>query len=194
MADCEKTNQLSMFQKSGIYRFENSNAVFIDPVRVLNRSYTRFKVSPSAYYSRFFESGNSTADLFRVLKNSRKRKRKEKKPQPLNEREQIANQRHQEARVLLLKAHEALLGNVDLLETLRNLRSDEPSGGTSVEQSFVELGSVWQAPLYEITLNFHQDGNPNQVSQNGSGFFLKNLKVNSCLPFLFLFFCLVFSY
>lgn len=74
---------------------------------------------------------------------------------------------------MLLKAHEALLGNVDLLETLRNLRSDEPSGGTSVEQSFVELGSVWQAPLYEITLNFH---NPNQVSQNGGWAFSEKFK------------------
>jgi len=29
------------------------------------------------------------------------------------------------------------------------------------QQSFVELGRVWQTPLYEITLNFHQHAKPN---------------------------------
>ncbi|KAA8537665.1 hypothetical protein F0562_027345 [Nyssa sinensis] len=161
MADSERSDQLSMFRKSGIYRFENSNAVFIDAVRVLNRSYSRFRVSPSAYYSRFFESKNLN-EKSRASTNSRKRKRKEKKTHTLNEREQVADKRHQEARPLLLKAHEFLLGATDLLATMRNLRSDGCSLGECtdsfsqrVEQSFVELGSIWQAPLYEITLNFH---------------------------------------
>lgn len=79
-------HELSKFLDSGIYRFENSNAVFIDPVRVLNRSYTRFKVSPSAYYCRFFETN--------VCSNPKKRKRKQKKTHMLNERELAADQRH----------------------------------------------------------------------------------------------------
>ncbi|PSS19779.1 Methyltransferase-like protein [Actinidia chinensis var. chinensis] len=52
---------------------------------------------------------------------------------------------------------------------VRNLRSDGCSPEEcedlllpSVEQSFVELGSVWQAPLYEITLNFPQCSEPTQ--------------------------------
>jgi hypothetical protein len=95
MGDPKINDNLSTFLDSGIYRFENSNVVFIDPVRVLNRSYTRFSVSPSAYYPRFFES-KPTDQEPRVSSNSRKRKRKEKKKlHALNEREKVADQRHQ---------------------------------------------------------------------------------------------------
>lgn len=86
------SDKLSTFLESGIYRFENPNAVFIDPVRVLNRSYTRFRVSPSAYYPRFFESKQESR---LSSSTSRKRKRKEKKPQALNDREKVAERRHQ---------------------------------------------------------------------------------------------------
>ncbi|XP_062158239.1 methyltransferase-like protein 2 isoform X3 [Alnus glutinosa] len=160
------SDKRSTFLESGIYRFENSNAVFIDPVRVLNRYYTRFRVSPSAYYPRFFESKQES----RVSSStSRKRKRKEKKPQALNDREKAAERRHQEARPLLLKAHECLLRATDLLEVMSNLRRDFDSsrecGDSSLpgvpQQSFVELGRVWQTPFYEITLNFHQHAKPN---------------------------------
>lgn len=92
MEDSETGGKLSSFLDSGVYRFEDSTAVFIDPVRVLNRSYTRFRVSPSTYYSRSFESKLQEP---RVCSNSRKRKRKEKKPQTLNDRERAADQRHQ---------------------------------------------------------------------------------------------------
>lgn len=75
----------------------------------------------------------------------------------------------QEARPLLLKAHECLLRATDLLEVMSNLRRDFDSsrecGDSSLpgvpQQSFVELGRVWQTPLYEITLNFHQHEKPN---------------------------------
>ncbi|KAM7517154.1 hypothetical protein LguiA_006737 [Lonicera macranthoides] len=134
----------------------------MDPVRVLNRSYTRFRVSPSAYYSRYF--GKNSREEPNVPKNSRKRKRKEKKSHTLNEREQVADQRHQKAKPLLLKAHESLLGDTEFLTIARDLSNDEFSAAEtgdlflpSDERSFVELGSVWQAPFYEITLNFHQD-------------------------------------
>lgn len=87
-------NELLTFLDSGIYRFRNSNAVFIDPVRILNRSYTRFRVSPSAYYSRFFESKPAESET-KETSNFKKRKRKQKKPHILNEKEQAADQRHQ---------------------------------------------------------------------------------------------------
>ncbi|XP_057503913.1 methyltransferase-like protein 2 isoform X2 [Actinidia eriantha] len=168
MAESKTSDRLSTFLKSGVYRFEGSHAVFVDPVRVLNRSYTRFRVSPSAYYSRFFESKNTTKGPT-ISTCSRKRKRKQKKAYTLNERERVADQRHQEVRPLLLKAHEALLAATDLLKFVRNLRSDgcspEECGDLllpSLEQSFVELGSVWQAPLYEITLNFPQYSEPTE--------------------------------
>nr|XP_016449201.1 PREDICTED: methyltransferase-like protein 2 isoform X2 [Nicotiana tabacum] len=158
-----KNNQLQLFSESGIYQL-TSNAFFIDPVRILNRSYTRFRVSPSTYYSRFFDSSNST-QVPKASEDSRKRKRKQKKkPQSLNEREQIADRRHQEVKPLLLKAHEALIEATDLLKVLRNLRNDGCAVGEckelseeSSELSFMELGSVWQAPLYEIVLNYYQD-------------------------------------
>ncbi|XVF36149.1 hypothetical protein REPUB_Repub19eG0033600 [Reevesia pubescens] len=88
---------------------------------MLNRSYTRFKVSPPAYYSRFFESKHS-AQVSSVSSNPKKRKRKSKKqPHSLNEKEQAADQRHQEARSLLLKAHESLLGASDFPAIMRKL-------------------------------------------------------------------------
>lgn len=69
-----------------------------------------------------------------------------------------------EVKPLLLKAHEALIEATDLLKVLRNLRNDGCAVGEckelseeSSELSFMELGSVWQAPLYEIVLNYYQD-------------------------------------
>lgn len=152
-------DQLSSFLKSGVYRLQSANAFFIDPVRVVNRSYTRYRVSPSAYYSRFFDS----TEKLETSAESRKRKRKEKKTISLNEREKVAEQRHQEVRPLLLKAHEALLGATELLKVVRNLRCEECTdeerrelSQQSCELSFVDLGSVWQAPLYEIVLNYQE--------------------------------------
>ncbi|XAR61798.1 mRNA (2'-O-methyladenosine-N(6)-)-methyltransferase [Bertholletia excelsa] len=169
MAQLEGGDQLSVFLKSGVYRFQGSNAVFIDPVRVINRSYTRLRISPRAYYSRFFESKITKPETeVSTLSGKRKRKRKRKKTYTFNEKEKIADQRHQEARLLLLKAHEALLGAADLLEVVRNLRGDacfSEDRGDSLPragQSFVELGSVWQAPFYEIILNFPQSREPTE--------------------------------
>lgn len=63
----------------------------------------------------------------------------------------------------MLKAHEDLLRNNDVLDSLRNLRGDKAADeAASVEPSFVELGTVWQAPMYEITLNlYHDEGSHN---------------------------------
>ncbi|KAK9113172.1 hypothetical protein Scep_020691 [Stephania cephalantha] len=149
--------ELSNFTNSGVHRLrKTSNAVFIDPVRLLDRSYTRFAPSPSMYYTRFFAEEEA-----RVCSNPRKRKRKERgKPRCLNEREQSADRRHQGARDLLVRAHEALVCDEDMLSRLRDLNkigsclverkvvSDADIAG----QWFVELGRVWQAHLYEIAL------------------------------------------
>ncbi|KAJ6679263.1 N6-ADENOSINE-METHYLTRANSFERASE [Salix purpurea] len=151
MENSKTSDKLSAFLESGIYRFENSNVVFIDPVRMLNRSYTRFRFSPSAYYSRFFDSKETIE-----TSNSKKRKRKEKKvPHDLNEREQAATLRHQQVRPMLLKAHDFLMEATDLLAIMKGLRGDSnicSSTESSEHHSFIELGKVWQAPLYEIIL------------------------------------------
>ncbi|XVE94760.1 hypothetical protein REPUB_Repub02eG0036800 [Reevesia pubescens] len=164
MEETKPSDELSRFLDYGIYRFPNSNAVFVDPVRLLNRSYSRFRISPSAYYSRFFESKHSAQEST-ISSNPKKRKRKPKKEShSLNEKEQAADQRHQEARPLLLKAHESLLKSADFTAIMTKLRSDFCSSteltGDNEKHSFIELGRVWQAPLYDITLNFHKD-NPN---------------------------------
>ncbi|KAK4782447.1 hypothetical protein SAY86_016549 [Trapa natans] len=157
MVEAGTSEKLMRFLESGIYRFESSKAVFIDPVRVLNRSYSRFKVSPSAYYSRFFDTHGSRAG---VSSNTRKRKRKEKQAATaLNERELAADRRHQEVRAFLLKAHESLRGANELLSVMPSLRSGEDAPAKNIEtwepqQSLIELGRLWQASMFEITLNF----------------------------------------
>ncbi|KAK4348751.1 hypothetical protein RND71_031506 [Anisodus tanguticus] len=71
----------------------------------------------------------------------------------------------------LLKAHESLVEATDLLKQLRNLRNDECAvreskelSQESSELSFMELGGVCKAPLYEIVLNYHPD---DKTFQNG---------------------------
>ncbi|KAK1435419.1 hypothetical protein QVD17_01182 [Tagetes erecta] len=153
-ATTHNNQKLSTFINSGIYHFEASNAIFIDPVRLLNLSYSHFRVTSSSYYSRFFQPNP------RVSETQRKRKRKQKKTHPLNEREQAADERHKRLKPFLIKAHECLLGADDLLLTLGKLRNDDCTAFDSLstdEQSFVELGSVWQAPMFEISLHLNQD-------------------------------------
>ena len=65
-----------------------------------------------------------------------------------------------------MKAHESLSRASEVLEVMSNLRGLE-SLSPGVEQSFVELGQLWQAPLYEISLNFDQDY---KAGQNGGRF------------------------
>lgn len=81
-----------------------------------------------------------------------------------------------DVRPLLARAHEVLLGDNDILGVLRSLRRDgcttEEESGESLlkrqanEINFVELGSVWQAPLCEITLNLPQDSENEGCSFN----------------------------
>ncbi|XP_074303595.1 methyltransferase-like protein 2 [Silene latifolia] len=189
MAGEEKSN-LTNFLKSGIYKFPNSNTTFIDPVRILNNNYSQFRVSPSSYYSRFFNSNSSINKPQQqheqeqeqigedsnsgFLKKNTKRKRNQKKNNKnknkkqcvgLNEKELLADQRHQEIRPILVKAHEELLLAKEVLDVICELNC-EPEGWqrcidlnseeVKEELSLVELGKVWQAQFYEIALRFNE--------------------------------------
>ncbi|KAJ3703408.1 hypothetical protein LUZ61_007113 [Rhynchospora tenuis] len=136
---------MKSFMESGVYKLDESDVVFIDPVRVLNESYSRFRLSPSAYYSRHFASSSTPNE---------KRKRKRKiKDAPLNERELCAEERHQQVRPLLVNAHRKLLEASQLLKILPEIvESEVECRERDVGCDFVELGSSWRAPFCEIAL------------------------------------------
>ncbi|XP_065847006.1 methyltransferase-like protein 2 [Euphorbia lathyris] len=173
MEDSKTSKRLSLFLDSGIYRFENSNAIFVDPVRLLNRSYSQFRVSPSAYYSRFFDAKRvgSPGNEPNIPSSASKKRKRKVKPHSLNERERAADQRHQQMRPMLLNALQCLTAATDLLAVLRDLRTGfcSPESRESAlpgdEMSFIEHGCVWQAPLYEIVLNFP----PHHMQRNDEG-------------------------
>ncbi|KMT04713.1 hypothetical protein BVRB_7g168950 isoform A [Beta vulgaris subsp. vulgaris] len=184
MAGKEKNKHVLEFLESGIYRFPASSTFFIDPVRTLNRNYTQFRVSPSSYYPRFFteeQQQNHDEGVQEDKCSSRKRKRNQKNKKKhqcytLNEKELLADQRHQEIRPLLVKAHEELLKVKELLDVMCELQCEDEGwercvdldcGGIKEEEvSFFELGKVWQAPLYEIALDFAQANK--HVIENGA--------------------------
>uniref|UniRef100_A0A803KQT1 Methyltransferase-like protein 2 n=1 Tax=Chenopodium quinoa TaxID=63459 RepID=A0A803KQT1_CHEQI len=154
MAGTEK-KLLTELHESGIYDFPNSLTFFIDPVRILNRNYTQFRVSPSSYYSRFFTSNFTIDEL----------------PEHKQENEESFR-----VSASLVKAHEELLRAKELLDVICELNCeidgwercvDLNSGGINEEDeiSFIELGKVWQAPLYEIALDYTQASK--QVQVNG---------------------------
>ncbi|XP_010533242.1 PREDICTED: methyltransferase-like protein 2 [Tarenaya hassleriana] len=152
-------HNLALFLDSGIYESDDPEWVFLDPVRILNRSYTRFGVSSSSYYSRFVGSGHPNRQPSDPNSKKRKRKQRNPNPNPLSAGEQAANLRHQEARPMLLKAHESFVQEFELLSAMEGL-SDTGDSSVSIkscghELSLVELGRVWQAPLYEIMLNLN---------------------------------------
>ncbi|KMZ57402.1 Methyltransferase-like protein 2 [Zostera marina] len=156
----------SSFINEGIYNLidnDDFKIVFVDPVRLLSSSYSRFRVSASSYYSRPFHPSrkNSTAGSAKqpcVSSGSKKRKRNSiSKTHELNEREKAAEKRHQQAKPLLLKAHSALLGATWLLSSLDSMIKDEdvlePDEGAAFENDFIQLGNLWKAPLFEISLS-----------------------------------------
>ncbi|KAF3334133.1 methyltransferase-like protein 2 isoform X2 [Carex littledalei] len=156
----QQSELLNSFMESGIYRLDHSDVVFIDPVRLLNDSYSRFRLSPSAYYSRHFSSSSSPTP-------NKKRKRKRKpKHASLNERELCAEKRHQQLRPLLLNAHRKLLQASQLLNILPRIivETGEPLHCRQLElerlaeHNFVELGSNWRAPFCEISLSNNPQG------------------------------------
>ncbi|KAL5218945.1 hypothetical protein ABZP36_019629 [Zizania latifolia] len=154
------SDELRSFEATGIYRLSGSGAAFLDPVRILNTSYRRFRLVPSAYYSRSFgpagQGGEAEAERTRASPERRKRKRKRQpKHRELNEVERIAEARHQEARPLLLSAHESLLNAKDLLEFVSRIIKEDVcvlDVESNLENNFVELGSSWRAPFCEMTL------------------------------------------
>uniref|UniRef100_J3LL19 Methyltransferase-like protein 2 n=3 Tax=Oryza brachyantha TaxID=4533 RepID=J3LL19_ORYBR len=161
-----ESDELRSFEDSGIYRLAGSGAAFLDPVRILNESYRRFRLVPSAYYSRCFgpshqggEAETERTEETSPKRKKRKRKReREPKPRELNEVERIAEARHQEARPLLLSAHRSLLKAEYLLEFLPRMTKEDVRV-LDVEcnlKNFVELGSSWRAPFCEMTLCFHK--------------------------------------
>ncbi|XP_058070655.1 methyltransferase-like protein 2 isoform X2 [Magnolia sinica] len=198
MAGDEVASELSSFLESGIYRFPSQNAIFMDPVRVLNDSYTRFKISPSAYYSRFCDSSlkEEGRDAVRVSSgSSARRKKRKRRIHELNQREISAEKRHQATRPFLLRAHEEFLVANDLLSFLCNLKrdgcgsvgnKDSSPVGKDTGPSFVDLGCTWQAPLYEMSLyccadDNHIDDKGTQLVQCGEGMVVQafnNLFVN----------------
>ncbi|CAK9312634.1 unnamed protein product [Citrullus colocynthis] len=170
MEDGLARDRLSVFLETGIYRFLDSDFIFVDPVRVLNRSYSRFRVSPAGYYSRFFDYERKGFENKDCLSYAKKRKRKERKLRCLNEKELAADQRHQVAKPLLLKAHELLLQATDLLRVMSSLNREFGSSGGSKwlelpsdQQSLIEHGRIWQAPLYEITLKLPESNQSCEV-------------------------------
>ncbi|CAA6667422.1 unnamed protein product [Spirodela intermedia] len=73
----------------------------------------------------------------------------------MNERERAAELRHQEARPFLVKAHECFLHAAELLSVLPTVTRDDGSSQVETEappRNFIELGSVWQASHWEISL------------------------------------------
>jgi hypothetical protein len=94
------SDELRSLEATGIYRFAGSRAAFLDPVRLLNESYRRFRLVPSAYYSRSFGPSNQGSDPQGVppvpSPDRKKRKRKRQpKSRELNAAERIAEARHQ---------------------------------------------------------------------------------------------------
>lgn len=82
----------------------------------------------------------------------------------------------------MLKAHESLLGSADFPAIMSKTRSDfcsstELSGGDE-EHSFVELGRVWQAPLYDITLDFKFSRLKSEIDSGGLLTLFTGLMIN----------------
>ncbi|XP_047089745.1 methyltransferase-like protein 2 isoform X4 [Lolium rigidum] len=184
------SDELRSLDATGIYRLTASRAAFLDPVRLLNESYRRFRLVPSAYYSRSFGPSNQGGDAQgeRTAPSPERKKRKRKrqpKPRELNAVERIAEARHQEARALLISAHKSLLEAKDLLEFLPGMiKGDEcrQDVQTSSENNFVELGSSWRAPLCELTICFQKphgqgEAGPCHVQRRSSTLFNKIISI-----------------
>ncbi|KAI4993090.1 hypothetical protein ZWY2020_007403 [Hordeum vulgare] len=156
----DATDELRSLEATGIYRLAGYRAAFVDPVRLLGESYRRFRLVPSAYYSRSFGPSRQGGEGTAPSPDRKKRKRKRQpKPRELNAVERIAEARHQEARPLLISAHNSLIEAKNLLEFIPGMiKGDESCSNveTSSENNFVELGGSWRAPFYEMTICFQK--------------------------------------
>ncbi|CAK9876752.1 unnamed protein product [Sphagnum jensenii] len=173
--------------QQGIVRITGKNAVFMDSSLVVSAAYSYYCTKSERYYSRslLFSSCESivaspppsppSSPLDDSCSGSRKRKRKKKKKKRLytpNEKESFAECRHQEVRGDILEAYEAFQATA--IPRVKShavaLRQILPANTTTIvcqeqeqeqEVDFVELGKLWQAPLYEITFS--------QSSERSSG-------------------------
>ncbi|KAL2964046.1 hypothetical protein AAZX31_17G235500 [Glycine max] len=102
----------------------------MDPVHVLNRSYLRFTVSPSSYYSRFFKSSSTTPNSVTTVTSP------------------LTTQKRKEPRALCLLKSTELLNALKALKSGSRCSKRECEGG---QHSFVDLVQV--APQLEVTLN-----------------------------------------
>uniref|UniRef100_A0A0E0CWQ6 Methyltransferase n=1 Tax=Oryza meridionalis TaxID=40149 RepID=A0A0E0CWQ6_9ORYZ len=168
-----ESDELRAFEATGIYRLAESGATFLDPVRILNASYRRFRLVPSAYYSRSFgtsrQGGEAETERTGEASPERKKRKRQPKPRELNEVERMAEARHQEARPLLLSAHKSLLKAKDLLEFLPRMIKEDVrvlDVESNLEKNLVELGSSWRAPFCEMTLCFQKSSGENSEEDN----------------------------
>jgi hypothetical protein len=172
--------------QQGIVRIAGKNAVFMDSSLVVSAAYSNHCTKSERYYSRslLFSSCESivaspppspqSSPLDDSCSGSRKRKRKKKKKRLCtpNEKESFAECRHQEVRGAILEAYEAFQATA--IPRVKShavaLRQILPANTTTIvcqeeeqeqEVDFVELGKLWQAPLYEITFS--------QSSERSSG-------------------------
>ena len=105
--DAGKAGNLSSFLDSGIFPLdEGSGVFFLDPVRILAKSYSRYIPQRSAYYSRSLfppekgsedriDSETRNGDTPGSSNKKRKTKKKKTNVKNLNEREMAAELRHQ---------------------------------------------------------------------------------------------------
>lgn len=148
----------------GFVRIEGQNAGFMDPVRVLSASYEMHEIKSDRYYSRAFFTSPSPLEVTAEGSGIKKRKRKRIVYTP-NEKEAIAESRHQEVRSVILEAHKAFQATVapflrryitfsddDAFPT-KNCSSKQKSVMEEGELNFVEVAALWQAPLYEISFS-----------------------------------------
>uniref|UniRef100_A0A0E0NR14 Uncharacterized protein n=1 Tax=Oryza rufipogon TaxID=4529 RepID=A0A0E0NR14_ORYRU len=172
-----ESDELRAFEATGIYRLAESGAAFLDPVRILNASYRRFRLVPSAYYSRSFGTSRQggeaeterTGEASPERKKRKRKRQRQPKPRELNEVERMAEARHQGARPLLSSAHKSLLKAKDLLEFLPRMIKEDVrmlDVESNLEKNLVELGSSWRAPLCEMTLCFQKSSGEDSEEDN----------------------------
>lgn len=160
----------------GIFPIPGGNAVFLEPCRMISSSYSHHFALPSLYYCRPFFLSSSKGPLCSEQTdddNKTKKKQKQKKRKrndfSLNPKEQLVQQRHQEIRKFILDAYRAFVVLPEVSSLLRGIEdlvfeckkngviqnsNQEVDEKCKIEPiDFVKLATVWQAPLYEITLS-----------------------------------------
>ncbi|KAI5076560.1 hypothetical protein GOP47_0008625 [Adiantum capillus-veneris] len=154
----------------GVYPIEGANAFFLEPSRIISSNYFYFSAIPHRYYSRsfFLPHQPQRADHLQASNvQQKKRKRKKLSAYALNPKELLAQRRHQDVRKFILDAHTAFMALPEVSSFLKSLEkhlyeckenqhfsySECKQDTVSEMIDFVELGTVWQASLYSMTLS-----------------------------------------